>query len=170
MVSAMPYTALQTLAGPLYPPGRLNYWKSSFIAELGDEAFDTMIAQFQTVPSPYSAVALEHLGGAVSRVGADETAFSQRSVPYSLIITSEWTDPAETGQNVQWARDFWAAMRPFESEAAYVNYLDADEQDRIRASYAGGTYERMVALKKQYDPRNLFRHNQNIGAGDGGTA
>ena len=162
MVSTMPYTALQTLAGPLYPPGRLNYWKSSFIAQLDDEVFDPMITQFRAVPSPYSAVALEHLGGAVSRVGADETAFSQRSVPFSLIITSEWTDPAETDRNVKWARDFWAAMRPFESEGAYVNYLDADEQDRIKAIYAGATYERLVALKHQYDPSNLFHHNQNI--------
>jgi hypothetical protein len=169
-VSAMPYTALQTLAGPLYPPGRLNYWKSSFLTQLDDAAFETLIAQFQMVPSPYSAMALEQLGGAVSRVGADETAFSQRTIPYSLIITSEWEDPAATDRNVSWTRECWAAMRPFESEAAYVNYLDADEQDRTRASYAGRTYERLVALKNQYDPSNLFRHNQNIGGGESGTA
>src|SRR4051794_32074738 len=170
MVSPMPYTAVQALAGPLYPPGRLNYWKSSFLAQLGEDAFDTLIARFETVPSPYSLVALEQLGGAVSRVGKDETAFSERGVPYSLIITSEWVDPSESDRNVRWTRDFWAAMRPFESEAAYVNYLDADEQDRIRAIYADGTYERLLALKNKHDPSNLFRHNQNIGGGDGGTA
>src|SRR5918911_2202377 len=145
MAGPMPYTAVQALGGDLYPDGRLNYWKSNFLQELSDEAIDTMIDQFSAVPSPFSAAALEHLGGGVSRIGEDETAFGDRSAPYSLIITSEWTDPAETDRNVQWARNFWAAMRPFESEAAYVNYLDADEQDRIRAIYAGGTYERLVA-------------------------
>ncbi len=169
LVSAMPYTALQALGGPLYPPGRLNYWKASFLEDLSDEAIDTLIARFETVPSPFTAVAIEQLGGAVSRVGQDATAFTQRSVPYSLVITSEWTDPAESDRNIQWTRDFWAAMRPFESEAAYVNYLGADEQARIQAAYGGGTYERLLALKERYDPTNLFRHNQNIAGGDAST-
>lgn len=161
MVGPMPYTTVQSLGGEMWPPGRLNYWKSSFIYELSDKAIDTMIAQFAGVPSPFSAAALELLGGAMSRIGEDETAFSERRAPYSLIIASSWTDPVENDQNIRWARGFWEAMRPYESEAAYVNYLDADEQDRIRAAY-GGKYKRLVALKNTYDPTNLFRHNQNI--------
>jgi FAD/FMN-containing dehydrogenase len=97
----------------------------------------------------------------VSRIGKDETAFSERSTPYNLIIVSAWTDPAENDKNIRWTREFWEAMRPYESEAAYVNYLDIDEQDRSRAVY-GETYERLVALKNKYDPTNLFHHNQNI--------
>jgi hypothetical protein len=145
----------------MFPPGRLNYWKSSFVYALSDQAIDTMIAQFTGVPSPFSQAALEQLGGAVSRIGTDETAFSERNAPYSLIIASAWTDPAENDKNIQWTRRFWEAMRPYESQAVYVNYLDIDEQDRIRAAY-GETYERLVALKNKYDPTNLFRHNQNI--------
>jgi FAD/FMN-containing dehydrogenase len=160
-VGPMPYTEVQALGGPLYPPGRLNYWKSSFIDELPDAAIETMVSQFAAAPSPFSAVALEQLGGAVSRVGRDQTAFSQRSAPYSLIITGEWTDPAESDRHIRWARDTWEAMRPFESEAVYVNYLDADESERIKAAY-GGKYERLAALKAKYDPTNFFRLNQNI--------
>ena len=80
---------------------------------------------------------------------------------HSLFVASAWTEQAEADQNVRWARDLWGAMRPFESEAAYVNYLDADEQDRTRAVH-GGRYERLAALKKKYDPTNFFRLNQNI--------
>jgi FAD/FMN-containing dehydrogenase len=161
LVGSMPYTALQDLSREMFPTGRLNYWKSSFVYDLSDQAIDTMIAQFAGVPSPFSQAALEHLGGAVSRIGKDETAFSERSAPYSLIIVSAWTDPAENDKNIRWTREFWEAMRPYESEAAYVNYLDIDEQDRIRAVY-GEKYERLVALKNQYDPANFFRLTQNI--------
>jgi hypothetical protein len=162
LVGPMPYIAVQALGGPFYPPGRFNYWKSSFIYDLSDAAIDTMIAQFEAVPSPFSAVALEHLGGAMSRIGKDETAFNERTAPLSLIITSEWTDPAESENNIRWARDFWAAMRPFASEAAYVNYLDRGDEDRIRAAYGADKYERLVTLKNKYDPTNIFRLNQNI--------
>ncbi len=162
MVGPMPYTAVQALGGPLYPPGRLNYWKSSFLKELSDDAIESMIAQFETVPSPFSAVVLEELGGAVSRVGKDETAFGERSARYNLIITSEWVDPAESEKNIQWTRDFWEAMQPFESEAVYVNYLGTEGEDRIKAAYGPAKYERLVALKNKYDPTNLFRLNQNI--------
>ncbi len=165
-VGPMPYTEVQGLGDPLYPPGRLNYWKSSFVDELSDRAIDTMVAHFAAVPSPLSLMALEQLGGAVSRVGKDETAFNERSAPYSFIITSEWTDPAESGKNIRWTRDLWEAMRPFESEAAYVNYLGEDEQDRIRAAYGAEKYERLVALKNKYDPTNFFRLNQNIRPSD----
>jgi hypothetical protein len=161
-VGPMPYTAVQAMGGPLYPPGRLNYWKSSFLKELSDDAIETLIAQFATVPSSFSVAAVEELGGAISRVGRDETAFGERSAPYSLIITSEWIDPAESEKNIQWARKFWEAMQPFESEAVYVNYLGTEGEDRIKAAYGPAKYERLVALKNKYDPTNFFRLNQNI--------
>jgi hypothetical protein len=106
-------------------------------------------------------VALEPLGGAVRRVGPDETAFGERDAPYSLIIAGSWTNRAENDKNIQWVRGVWETMRPFDSAAAYVNYLDGDEQHRVEAVY-GGKYERLVALKNRYDPLNLFRGNQNI--------
>src|SRR5215204_5079055 len=115
-VGPMPYTALQALAGPLAPPGRFNYWKSSFIQDLSDAAVHTIAGRFATAPSPFCVVSVEQLGGAVSRVGRDETAFGERGAPYSLFVASAWAEQAETDQNVRWTRDFWGALRPFESE------------------------------------------------------
>jgi hypothetical protein len=157
----MPYTALQGIGGTLLPPGRQDYWKSSFVSDVSDAAIDTMLAQFEGVPSPFSVAALEPLGGAVSRVGTDETAFGGRGALYSLILAGAWTNPAENERNIRWVRGFWEAMRPYESAAAYVNYLDGDEQDRVKTVY-GPKYARLLALKDQYDPTNLFRLNQNI--------
>ncbi len=161
-VRPMDYTDLQAEDDALYPPGRLNFWKASFIDELSDSAVDAMLSAFEDVPSPLTAVLLEQLGGAVSRVAKNETAFNERDARYSLVITSEWTDPADSTRNIQWTRQLWSEMRPFESEAGYVNYLGAEEQDRIRAAYGPEKYERLVALKNLYDPHNLFRLNQNI--------
>jgi FAD/FMN-containing dehydrogenase len=161
-VAAVPYRTVQELFDPAYPAGRLNYWKSSFLADLTDEAIEIMIAHVSVMPSPLSAVALEQLGGAVSRVSPYETAFSMRNAHYNLLITGEWTDPAESARNIQWARDLWTAMQPFTKERVYVNYLDSGEEDRIRAAYGAETYERLVALKNKYDPTNLFRLNHNI--------
>src|SRR5829696_8633157 len=163
MAGPMPYTAIQALGGDLYPHGRWNYWKSNFVQELSDKAIDTMIEQFSAAPSPFCVAAFEHLGGEVSRVGEDETAFGDRSAPYTLIITSGWVDPAETERNVEWARGFWQAMQPFTLDTVYVNYMDIrDEADRIKAAYGAEKYERLVALKNKYDPTNLFRLNKNI--------
>jgi hypothetical protein len=161
-VAPTPYTAIQALGGPLYPPGRLNYWKSSFLRDLSDAAIETMISQFSAVPSPLSGAYIEPLGGAMSRVGPGETAFGDRSAPYSLIITGEWVDAAESARQVQWTRDFWAAMQPFAKEGHYINYLDRGEEERVRAAYGAATYERLVALKNKYDPTNVFHLNHNI--------
>jgi FAD/FMN-containing dehydrogenase len=122
-----------------------------------------MIEQFSSVPSPFTAALFEELGGAMSRVDNDETAFGERSAHYSLLITSGWSDPAQTESNVQWTRNFWEAMQPFARDAVYVNYLDrGEEPDRIRAAYGADKYERLVVLKNKYDPTNLFRLNKNI--------
>jgi hypothetical protein len=161
LVAPMPYTSVQELFGPAYPPGRLNYWKSSFFDQISDGAIDTLLGWFAEVPSPLSAMAFEQLGGAVDRVDDDATAFPQCSAAYNLLITAEWTDPAESDANVQWTRGVWDAMQPFARAATYVNYLSAGEQDRVRAAY-GAKYDRLAAIKARYDPTNLFRMNQNI--------
>jgi hypothetical protein len=161
-LSPMLYTEVQAQGGALYPPGRLSYWKSSFLTDLSDDAIETLIARFAATPSPFSIAAIEHLGGAISRVGKDETAFGDRNARYSLIITSDWIDPAESEKNIRWARELWEAMKPFESESVYVNYLGTEGEDRVKAAYGPAKYERLVALKNKYDPTNFFRLNQNI--------
>jgi FAD/FMN-containing dehydrogenase len=159
---AMPYSAAQTMADFLWPKGSYNYWKSSYLKSLSDEAIDTILRCYSKAPSPRSVVVVEHNGdGAMSRVAADATAFGHRNWPYNFLITAVWTDVADTDANVRWTREFWEAMRPFLAEAAYVNYLGEVSEEGARAAY-GGKYERLARLKDKYDPTNFFRLNQNI--------
>ena len=165
-IGIMPYTAAQKLVDAFYPPGLQQYWKASFLQELSEAAIDTMVAYCAQRPSPLCHVVIEHtLGGAVSRVDREATAFQHRDVQYSFMSLGVCTDPAEVEQSVRWARECWAAMQPFATGGVYVNYLgrEADEgAERLRAAYGPEKYERLVALKNIYDPTNLFRLNQNI--------
>jgi FAD/FMN-containing dehydrogenase len=161
-VGPMPYTVLQTMLDEGFPAGLPVYWRSHFIPKLTDEAIDTMIEGFGRVNSPLSAVLIEHAGGAVARVARDATAFDHRDSEYNLAIISRWPDAAMADDSIAWARAVWSAMEPF-GRGVYVNYLGVGEsQDRVRAAYSPEKYERLVALKRQYDPTNLFRFNQNI--------
>ncbi len=162
LVRPMSYLEIQSMFDPGFPSGRLNYWKSSFLRERSDEAIATLVARFRTVPSPFSAVAIEPFGGAVARVKVDETAYPHRRARFSLVIVSMWTDPAESAANSGWGRELWTAMQPFSSEAVYVNYLDTDDADRVPAAYDAATYQRLRQVKERYDPENFFRVNQNI--------
>jgi hypothetical protein len=157
----MSYAAIQKTFDPTAPPGLLNYWKSSFVQELSTEMTDELVAAFAAAPSPLTSVVIEHLGGAVSRVGDGDTAFSHRRTPYSVTAASLWREASQSDRNIGWTRRLWDAIRT-PSDAVYVNYLSQDEGDqRMRAAY-GSNYDRLVALKNRYDPRNLFRVNQNI--------
>ena len=163
LIQPIPYSAAQTMADILYPPGHHNYWISSFLKDLSDEAIETIVARFATVPSPQTTVIVDHNGGgAISRVGRDETAFAHREWTYNFLITSAWADPADFETNIRWTRGFWEAMQPFMANAVYVNYTSDEGEDLVRAAYAVKTRERLVALKNKYDPTNLFRLNQNI--------
>jgi FAD/FMN-containing dehydrogenase len=159
----MPFTAAASMADFLFPTGFHNYWKSNFLTELSDGAIDTVVEFYERVPSPMTVIVLEHNGdGAMSRVAEDETAFGYRNWPYNFLVTSIWSDPADTEANIQWTRELWDAMQPFLADAVYVNYLGDEGEDRVRKAYPPAKYERLVALKTKYDPTNLFRMNQNI--------
>lgn len=164
LVQPIPYTTMQTLMDDGFPNGLQNYWKSSFLQELSDEAIDTIIAHFTAAPSPLSALVIEQFGGAGARVGRDETAFSHREGHSNLLIVARCADPGEVERNVAWARGAWTAMQPFTDGGAYSNYVEAGAEGaaRITAAYRPETYARLVALKNQYDPTNFFRVNQNI--------
>jgi len=165
-IGPMPYTAAQQLVDTFYPPGLQEYWKSSFLTEMSDAAIDTMIAHMAHRPSPLCHVVIEHtLGGAVSRIDTDATAFNHRDVQYSFSSLGVCTGPAEAEPCVRWARECWEAMQPFSTGGVYVNYLgrEADEgAERLQAAYGAEKYQRLVALKNTYDPTNLFQLNQNI--------
>jgi FAD/FMN-containing dehydrogenase len=162
----LPYTVMNSLLDAAYPTGSLNYWKSAFLSELSDEAIDEMLERFSVCPSPMTAVLLEHFHGEVTRVPVDATAVPHREPGYNLVITSVWTDPAASGENVAWTKDTFDAMEPFLVGRRYLNYFSEDDvgDDPVRAAY-GPNYERLVGLKKEYDPDNVFRLNANIPPG-----
>ncbi|HEX9681844.1 MAG TPA: FAD-binding oxidoreductase [Acidimicrobiales bacterium] len=164
LVQAMPYPVVNTLLDDGFPPGALNYWKSAFFTELSDAAIQTMIEAFENAPSIMSGLAIEHFHGAVCRVDPTATAYPHRDPGFNLLIAGEWLDPSETESNIAWVRETYAALAPYMAPRIYVNYMGDDDSDRIRDAY-GPNYDRLLELKRRYDPDNLFRLNQNIDPG-----
>ena len=144
--------------------GRYNYLKSDFIKELSDDAIEAMCNQFEKVTHPFSIAFLEHMGGAIRKLDNSDTAFNQRDADYNFAAWACWEDPAENEKHIAWARQFSQAMDPFKTGGVYLNYMGEEGADRVKAAY-GETYDRLVALKKKYDPTNFFRLNQNIQPG-----
>ena len=131
----IPYCELNRMLDGAYPKGALNYWKSSYLAQLSDEAIDTMIACFAQCPSPMDHLVLEHMHGVASKVAAGDTAFPHRAEGYNFLVLSEWLEPALSSRCMAWARDSYAKMQPFVAPARYVNYLGDDEpQDAVSAA------------------------------------
>ena len=157
-----PYARIQNLLTEVLAPGFYHYWKSGFFRSFSDAAIERLVDFFAAdVPSPFAAVAIEHLGGAIGRVDEQATAFGHRSAQHSCLVLRAWRDPAASEENIAWGRSCHGAMEPFLEQGAYVNYLGDEGESRVRAAY-GANYERLTALKQKYDPRNLFRGNQNI--------
>jgi len=161
-VGPMPYPVMNTILDAGFPAGLLNYWLSSFTRGLPDELIDIAAERFAVVPSPMSAILLEHFHGAVTRVGVTETAVPHRDEGWNLLIPSVWADPADTEANIAWTRETFAAMRPHFGTGRWLNYLGDDQaDDAIRAAY-GPNYDRLREVKRRYDPDNVFRLNHNI--------
>jgi FAD/FMN-containing dehydrogenase len=158
----MPYCQLNGMLDAGFPRGALNYWKSSFLSQLSDDAIDTMIDCFARCPTPMGQLVLEHSHGAATRVGPSDTAFPHRADGYNFLIVSVWMERADTDRCIAWARETYAAMEPFFASGRYVNYLADDETgDPVAAAY-GSNYRRLQELKTKYDPENVFRMNLNI--------
>jgi FAD/FMN-containing dehydrogenase len=160
-VGPMPYLAVQRMFDAAFPPGRYNYWKSSLAPEITDALIDAVVERMARVPSPHSAVMLEHYHGAYARKRPADTAYAHRTPTYDVVIIANWTDPADNERNIAWARDLFNAVQPQLSEGVYVNFLGDEGAERVRAAY-GQNYARLAALKRTYDPSNFFRMNQNI--------
>jgi FAD/FMN-containing dehydrogenase len=161
-VGRMPYPVMNTLLDAGYPAGALNYWLSSFTRGLPDELLDTMVERFASVPSPMTGILLEHFHGAVTRVGVADTAVPHRTKGWNLLIPSVWMDPTATDENIAWTRETHRAFSPHLEEARWLNYLGDDQgADAVQAAY-GPNYDRLLDLKRRYDPENVFHHNHNI--------
>ncbi|MDX1479378.1 MAG: FAD-binding oxidoreductase [Saprospiraceae bacterium] len=162
-LGVMPYTAWQQAFDPLLTPGMRNYWKSHNFTELADGLFDTVIDTVLQAPSPHCEIFIGMMGGAYGRVAMDATAYTQRDAEYVINVHGRWETPAGDEAGVNWARAFYRNAAPFATGGVYVNFMPADEADRV----AGGAYkpevlDRLRNLKTTWDPTNFFRLNQNI--------
>jgi hypothetical protein len=160
-IQPMPYTALQSGADEGFPPGRLHYWKSGYLRDLTEAAIETLTRFMPSMPSSASGVGLQQMHGAASRVARSATAFPHRAEQYDFLILSQWSDAVDSQRNTEWTRALFEAMRPHLEDAVYVNNLGDEGPARVRAAY-GDNYTRLAAVKKTYDPDNLFHANQNI--------
>jgi FAD/FMN-containing dehydrogenase len=161
VVGPMPYVALQGMFDAGVPWGIQSYWRTEYLDELGDGAINALVTGAARMRSPFSAVHLHHLEGAVRHADAGTAAFGRRDARYVVNVVGLWMAPDEAAAHIEWVRATGAALRPFVSGGAYLNFLGDEGQERVRAAY-GPSYPRLAALKRRYDPGNFFRLNQNI--------
>jgi FAD binding domain-containing protein/berberine-like enzyme len=157
----MPFPALQGMFDGLLPKGLQWYWKGDYVRELPDQAIDVHLEYAAKAPSELSLMHLYPIDGAVHRVGRKETAWDCRDASWSMVIAAIDPDAAKAPALSAWAKSYWEDIHPYNLGGAYVNFLMEEGEDRIRASY-GDNYDRLVAIKRKYDPDNFFRVNQNI--------
>jgi FAD/FMN-containing dehydrogenase len=162
LVEAMPYVAVQQLLDAPNPKGMQNYWSADFYAELPDEAVDVLVEQATKPVSPMTQLILMAGGGAIARVPEDATAFGQRTAPWNMHYLSMWPDPADAERNIAYTRAIASAMKPWTTGRAYLNFLGDEGAGRVEAAFGPEKFARLQALKRKWDPENLFRHNQNI--------
>lgn len=160
-VGEMPYPSIQTLFDGLMPPGLQWYWRADFFNELGTEIRAQHLKFGSNIPTPLSQMHLYPINGAASRVGAADTPWAYRDAKYAGVIVGVDPDPANADKITSWCKNYWQALHPYSSGGAYSNFMMDEGQERVQASYKHN-YERLLRIKKAYDPNNLFRVNQNI--------
>jgi FAD/FMN-containing dehydrogenase len=160
LLGPMPYTVIQSLVDPLWQKGIKAYFKATNLARLDDSLVDALCERHAQAPGPQCEVHLHQMGGAVARVPASATAFAERSMPFVLNAVTGWHDDAVGGEHVEWARSVNEVTARSSTGRAYVNFLG--DAGAARSSYGAQTYDRLALLKREYDPTNLFRLNQNI--------
>lgn len=161
MVAPMPYPMMNSLFDALYSPGMQHYWKASFATELTDGAIAAHVEHGARVPEMTSTMHIYPINGACNRVASDATAFAYREAKFATVVAGMWQDPADNTNNIKWVKDYYKALEPHSLSGGYVNFMAEDDQGRIRDNYKGN-YDRLVSIKKKYDPGNLFHMNQNI--------
>lgn len=163
-ITLRPYVEMQTIFDQAWPPGRHYYNKAHNIRRLGNGAISTILRYSAELPTVLSNIAFQQLHGAASRVPSSETAFPHRYDHFDLLVHPATDDPSDSCKMISWAQQCWESLRPFVERAVYVNALEdatAEGERRVREAY-GTNYQRLVALKRKFDPANLFRLNTNI--------
>jgi FAD/FMN-containing dehydrogenase len=160
LLGPMPYSVIQTLIDPLWERGIHSYFKATNLARLDDGLIERLCELHRDAPGPQCEIHVHQMGGAIAQVGDGDTAFAERSMPYVLNAVTGWHDPDAADAHINWARSVIEAASDASTGRAYVNFLG--DADAARSSYSDETYARLVALKNEYDPTNVFRLNQNI--------
>jgi FAD/FMN-containing dehydrogenase len=161
MEGPMPYPWLNGAFDEIFPKGMRMYWKGNFVTELTDEAIEAHAEHGPKVPEVSATMHLYPINGACHDVGPDDTAFAYRHATFAPVYVVGWTDPAKDAERIQWVRDYYDATAPHSEPGGYINFMDDDDQGRIRDNYRGN-FDRLVKIKAMYDPDNLFHLNQNI--------
>jgi FAD/FMN-containing dehydrogenase len=170
LLGPIPYVALQQMVDAFTPRGLHYYVKSEWLADLPDGVVDALVDHHLARTSPLHQILLHQMGGAVSRVAPEKTAFTYRDAAFVVTVAGCWQPGDARGPHVEWARSAWRACLPGSAGGAYINHLDADEgANRIRAAYGAATYDRLIAVKAVWDPDNVFCGNHNIPPGHSGT-
>ncbi|MCP6762682.1 MAG: FAD-binding oxidoreductase [Fischerella sp. CENA71] len=160
-IGVQPYVEWQQAFDPLLTRGARNYWKSHNFTELQDGVLDAIAESAGKLPSPQCEIFIGCIAGESNRVPADATAYYHRDAKFVLNVHGRWDDVADDEKGIAWAREFFQASAPYASAGAYVNFMTEEEGDRITAAY-GSNYDRLVQIKRRYDPENIFHLNQNI--------
>ncbi|RPI47491.1 MAG: FAD-binding oxidoreductase [Betaproteobacteria bacterium] len=160
-IHAIPFPALQSVFDGLYPPGHQWYWRADFVNELTDEAIALHVKHGSQMPTMQSSMHLYPIDGRVHETGKADTAFSYRSSNWASVIVGVDPDPANKARITDWTKAYFDALHPHSAGGAYVNFMMDEGQERVQATY-GDNYQRLAAIKRKYDPDNLFRVNQNI--------
>ena len=161
LVGPHPFVGWQAAFDPLLTPGARNYWKSHDLKELTEAASTVLLDAVRQLPTSECEVFVGHLGGQINRVPADATAFPRRDVEFVVNVHTRWRDRAQDAACIGWARDLFQALAPHAMGSVYVNFMPADETERIPGAF-GANFARLAEVKRRYDPQNLFRLNQNI--------
>jgi FAD/FMN-containing dehydrogenase len=161
LCAPQPFVAHQSMFDPSFPAGWWYYFRSCNLGELTDGAIDVVADRAPRMTSQLTAFPIFQLGGAIDRVGEDETAYTGRSAGHTVNINATTATSEGYEQERAWSRDFWSALEPYHTNV-YVNFLMEEGEERIRQAYGAAKYDRLKALKRRYDPDNVFRLNQNI--------
>ena len=160
-IGPQPYVEWQRAFDPLLTSGARNYWKSHNFTELADGALDAIVEFAGKLPSPQCEIFIGLIAGAPNRVASGAMAYGHRDAKFVLNVHGRWDEAKDDPKCIGWAREFFKASAPYASAGAYVNFMTAEEGDRVAAAY-GANYERLVTIKRRYDPDNVFHLNQNI--------
>ena len=157
-----PYAQLQSLLDATQPKGRRYYWKSEYLPRIEPEFCDKLIEHAGKIRSPYAAIGMFQLSGALNRLDQDHSPVGNRDAQYVLNIMGSWEKAEDDKANIEWARGAWNDMKRFSTGGTYINFLTEDEGPERTGSALGNAVQRLAEIKKKWDPENMFRTNRNI--------